>query len=49
MPALDFADVYFNTDKVESSRFWIASTPFFQAFLVKIFSVGFVDTQTIEV
>ena len=35
MPALDFTDVYFDTDKVESSRFWIASTPFFQAFLAE--------------
>jgi hypothetical protein len=35
MPALDFADVYFDTDKVESSRFWIASTPFYQAFLTE--------------
>ena len=33
MPTLDFFDVYFGADKLKSSRFWIVSTPYSQAFL----------------
>lgn len=36
MPNLNFSDVYFNTTKIESTRFWIVSTPFSQAFLADI-------------
>jgi len=36
MPTLDFSDVYFDTNKIESARFWIVSTPFSQAFLADI-------------
>jgi hypothetical protein len=33
MPNLNFSDLYFGADKIESARFWIMSTPFSQAFL----------------
>jgi len=36
MPNLNFSDVYFDTNKIESARFWIVSTPFSQAFLSDI-------------
>lgn len=36
MPALNFFDVYFGVDKLESTRYWIVSTPFSQAFLSEI-------------
>ena len=40
MPNLNFSDVYFDTQKVESTRFWIVSTPFSQAFLADISQVS---------
>ena len=36
MPKLNFSDVYFDSTKVEATRFWIVSTPFSQAFLAEI-------------
>jgi len=39
MPALNFSDVYFDTSKIESTRFWIVSAPFSQAFLSVISGV----------
>lgn len=36
MPNLNFSDVYFDANKIESTRFWIVSTPFSQAFLADI-------------
>jgi len=36
MPGLNFSDVYFDTDAIESTRFWIVSTPFSQAFLADV-------------
>lgn len=39
MPSLNFSDVYFDTNKIESTRFWIVSAPFGQAFLTDISKV----------
>ena len=39
MPALNFSDVYFDTTEIESTRFWIVSAPFSQAFLSGISGV----------
>lgn len=36
MPNLNFSDVYFDSTKIESTRFWIVSSPFSQAFLTDI-------------
>ena len=40
MPSLDFSDVFFGADKLESTRFWIVSTPFSQAFLSEFSGVS---------
>lgn len=39
MPELNFNDVYFFVDKVESTRFWVVSSIFSQAFLVELSGV----------
>ncbi len=36
MPGLNFSDVYFKTNAIESTRFWIVSMPFSQAFLADV-------------
>ncbi|MGD8404311.1 MAG: hypothetical protein PVJ21_11665 [Anaerolineales bacterium] len=36
MPNLNFSDVYFNSTEIESTRFWIVSSPYSQAFLAEI-------------
>lgn len=39
MPELNFNDVYFYVDKIESTRFWVVSSIFSQAFLVELSGV----------